>query len=89
MKINSAYKVRKVATTYLVVCQGKIGADMTHVINLNSTAVELWKEFENKDFTLDDIAAYLVNTYGIEEDRAMGDACNWLDALKGCDVIVE
>lgn len=87
MRINPAYKVRKVATSNLVICQGKVGADMTHVINLNTTAVELWKEFESKDFDLDDVADYLVGTYQIDQETALLDAAKWVDALKGCGVI--
>lgn len=87
MKISSAYKIRKVATSYLVVCQGKVGTDMTHVINLNATSVELWREFENKDFSLEDVASYLVSKYEIEPERALADATKWAEALKSCNVI--
>ena len=89
MKINPIYKVRKVATTNLVVCQGKLGADMTRVIELNATSVALWKAFENKDFSVEDVSSYLMTTYKIDQALADKDACKWIDALKGCSVIVD
>ncbi len=87
MRINPKYKVRSVAGVNLVVLQGNVNADMTSVIDLNSTAVELWNEFAGKDFTAEDVAAYLIGKYGIDDALAATDASKWIDALKGCDII--
>ena len=89
MKIKSIYKVRQVAGENLVVGQGRLNADMTKVISLNETAVLLWKELEGKDFTCEDAAAVLVDTYGIEQERAMADAANWIEKMKECSIIEE
>jgi hypothetical protein len=87
MKIKSMYKVRQVAGENLVVGQGRLNADMTKVISLNDTAVLLWKELVDKDFTNEDAADILVNTYGIDKERALVDAGKWIEKLKSCDLI--
>ena len=87
MKIKSMYKVRQVAGEYLIVGQGRLNADMTKVISLNDTAVLLWKELAEKDFTCDDAADVLVTVYGIDKERALNDASKWIDKLKECDLI--
>lgn len=87
MKISNKYKVRSVAGVNLVVLQGKVDADMTNVIDLNSTALELWNEFFGKDFESEDVCSYLVNKYHIDEQLASSDALKWIDALKGCGII--
>lgn len=87
MKIKDIYKVRQVAGENLVVEQGKLQADMTKVISLNSTALLLWNELRGRDFEAADAAAVLVNTYGIDQARAEADAQRWIDSLRGCGVI--
>lgn len=79
--------MRRVAGVNLVLLQGNVEIDMTNVIDLNSTAAELWKEFEGKEFTAEDVSAYLINKYHIDEELATKDASKWIDSLKGCDVI--
>lgn len=89
MKISTSYKVRKVATAFLVVCQGKVGADMTKVIELNATSVAIWKAFEGRDFTVADVAAFLVETYHIDQALADRDAAQWASSLRDCHVIAD
>ena len=87
MKIKPMYKVRQIAGENLIVGQGRLNADMTKVISLNDTAVLLWKELVDKDFTNEDAADILVNTYGIDKERALVDAGKWIEKLKSCDLI--
>ena len=89
MRIKSTYKVRKVAGENLVVGQGRLNADMTKVISLNDTAVLLWNELADKDFTCEDAANVLVVHYGIEQERAMTDAAKWIEKMQGCGIIAE
>ena len=87
MKIKPMYKVRQIAGENLIVGQGRLNADMTKVISLNDTAVLLWKGLVDKDFTNEDAADILVNTYGIDKERALVDAGKWIEKLKSCDLI--
>lgn len=87
MRIKSTYKVREVLGEHIVVSQGTLNADMTKVISLNETAVLLWKELADKDFTCEDAAEVLVGTYGIEMERAMADAGRWIEKMKECNII--
>ena len=89
MKIKSMYKVRQVAGENLVVGQGRLNADMTKVISLNDTAVLLWKELADKDFSCEDAAEVLVSTYGIDKERALADAGKWIEKMKSCGIIEE
>ena len=89
MKIKSVYKVRQVAGENLIVGQGRLNSDMTKVISLNDTAVLMWKELLNKEFSCEDAAEILVNIYGIDKERALVDATNCIEKLKMCDIIEE
>ena len=87
MKINSSYKVRQVAGENLVVGQGRLNADMTKVISLNETAVLLWKELADKDFTCEDAADVLVKNFGIDKEVAIKDATKWIEKMRECGII--
>lgn len=88
MKINSNYKLRSIAGETIVVNQGVTGADMTRIISLNASAKLLYEQLLGKEFTLEDAAKVLVNTYGIGCEQALADANKWVDILCKCGVIV-
>ena len=87
MKINSNYKLRSIAGETIVVNQGTTGTDMTRIISLNASAKLLYEQLLGKEFTLDDAAKVLVDTYGISIELALEDAEKWADALRKCGVI--
>lgn len=87
MRIKKGYKVRNIAGENIVVCQGTLNMDLTKVIYLNKTSVELWNQFEDKEFTLEDVVIFLCSKYGIDLERATCDGKKWIDALKGCGIL--
>ena len=87
MKINSNYKLRSIAGETIVVNQGTTGTDMTRIISLNASAKLLYEQLLGKEFTLEDAAKVMVNTYGISIEQALEDAEKWADALRKCGVI--
>lgn len=87
MKINPNYKLREVAGETIVVNQGTTGMDMTRIISLNASAKLLYESLSEKEFTLEDAATILVQTYGIPQERALKDAAVWAEALIKCKII--
>lgn len=87
MRINSNYKIREIAGETIVVNQGTANVNMTRIISLNKSAHLLYQTMAEKDFTIEDAAKVLVNTYGISNERALKDAENWVESLKQCGVI--
>ena len=87
MKINLNYKLRSIAGETIVVNHGTTGTDMTRIISLNASAKLLYEQLLGKEFTLEDAAKVLVDTYGIGSEQALADAEKWADALRKCGVI--
>ena len=87
MKINSNYKLREIAGETIIVNQGKEGVDMTRIISLNSSAKVLYERLAGKEFSLEEAAQVLMDTYGIDSELSLNDAGKWVDALKECKVI--
>ena len=87
MKLNKNYILREIAGEKVVVKQGTHGVDMTKIISFNESAAALWEEFCKKEFTAEDAAQFLVNRYGIEQERASTDANIWINKLVECGAI--
>ncbi len=87
MKINSSFKIREVAGETIIVNQGKADVDMTRIISINASAKLLYETLVDKEFTLEDAAQILTDTYGITNEVALKDAKVWVEALQKCGII--
>lgn len=92
MRISGNYVLRNIAGENLVVRQGQQGVDMTRIISFNSSAVAIWNEFAptdgvGREFTVDQVADFLVTTYGISKELAQKDAMAWSAKMKECGVL--
>ena len=70
MKISPKFKLRSIVGQNVIIMQGKYGGDMTKIISLNDSSVFLWNKFHEAEFTIDDVAAALVEEYEIDENLA-------------------
>ena len=87
MKINPNYKLREIAGETIVVNQGTTHVNMTRIIALNATARMLYETWTDREFTTEDVAKTLVDTYGIGDEQALHDAAKWVESLTQCVVI--
>jgi hypothetical protein len=87
MRIKPSYKLREIAGETIVVNQGIANVNMTRIISLNKSARLLYEEMAGREFTVEDAAKVLVDTYGISDYLALTDARKWVDSLKECGVI--
>ena len=87
MKIDPKFRLRDIAGEHILVNQGVMGVSLTRVISLNESAVLLFNQLVDKDFTLEEVVRILMDTYGIPENQAMHDASAWVEALTKCGVI--
>ena len=81
MKIKSNYKLREIAGETIVVNQGTANVNMTRILSLNASAKLLYEQLSGREFTAEDAARLLSDTYGIGEEGALLDARKWMDAL--------
>ena len=87
MKFKPEYKVRSMAGENVVIMQGNAGSDMTRIISLNDSSLLLWNELQGKEFEVADVAAILVENYGIDTEIAERDAKAWVEKLHECNLI--
>lgn len=87
MRINKDFKIREVIGETIIVNQGQPAADLTRIISLNKSARLLYERMEDRDFTLEDAAQVLEDAYGIDRQKAQGDAAAWVASLQKCGII--
>ncbi len=84
MKIKKGFVLREMLGENIVTAEGLEHINFNKLISLNSTAAFLWENLVEKEFTVEDMAALLIEEYGIDEELALKDSKNlckaWLDA---------
>ena len=84
MKLNPHFKLRSIAGETIIVNQGVPDTDLTRIISFN-----FWKRLSGKDFTLQEAALVLVESYHIPQEQAERDVVIWADALKKCSALLD
>lgn len=75
------------AGEYVIIKQGRYGADMTRVIALNATSNLLWQELQGRDFEVEDVVKVLTDNYDVERQVALTDAIEWMAKLEEADLV--
>ncbi|NDV67947.1 PqqD family protein [Dysgonomonas sp. 25] len=81
MRIRKGFKVQSVGGENIILLQGTYGVDTTKIMSFNQTSLFLWNLYENKDFTVEQVATSIIEEFGIDRDLALKDAAAWIDAL--------
>lgn len=80
---------REMAGDHVVIRQGRLGSDVTNLLQFNDTGIYLWRELKGKEFGVSDVAALIVSQYGIDSGLAAKDAEAWVLQLRDCGLIDE
>lgn len=82
MRIDTRRKVRNVSGENIIIRQLEDTVDMTQVVALNESAMLLYNELKDKDFTIEDIVQTLLAHYDTDEATARRDAEDWVAAMR-------
>lgn len=74
MKIVEGFRLRDVMGQATLVGEGVEQINFNKLITLNPSAAYLWQSVAGRTFTQEDLAALLVEKYGISAERATADA---------------
>lgn len=74
MKIRENLVLRHIGSDYVIIEPDKGVVDMANVYTLNDAAAWLWKELENIEFSVDDVAEFLLQHYDVDFEKAICDA---------------
>lgn len=89
MKKVEGFRLRDVMGQATLVGEGVGQINFNKLITLNSSAAYLWESVADGVFTEEDLAALLVEKYGISTQRAMTDASLVVEQWKANGVVEE
>ena len=89
MKIDSKIKVRDIAGEKVVIMQGRLGADLTRIIQLNGSSEWLLEQLADRDFEVADVVELLTSRYDVDEQTATVDAAKWIEQLRENKIVIE
>lgn len=89
MKIDSKVKIRDIAGEKVVIMQGRLGADLTRIIQLNGSSVWLLEQLADRDFEVVDVVKLLTSRYDVDEQTATTDATTWVEQLRENKMLAE
>ena len=89
MKIDSKIKVRDIAGEKVVIMQGRLGADLTRIIQLNGSSQWLLEQLADRDFEVADVVELLTSRYDVDCQTATADAMAWVEQLRENKMLVE
>jgi len=81
MRIQKGFKIQSVGGENIILQQGTYGVDTTKIVSFNETSLWLWNLYEDKEFTVEEIAASLIEEFDIDKELAVKDAWTWIDTL--------
>lgn len=89
MELKSGFTLRNFCGESIVVAEGLENINFNKMLSLNSSAAYLWEKFYGTEFDTADIAAALVEKYGIEQELADKDAATLVESWKDAGVMAD
>lgn len=89
MRIDKIQKIRQVAGENIIISQSSGVSDMTRVAALNESALEIYNQLKDCEFTIEDVVKVLLNTYDVDESTARTDAAKWVEQMRKEGLIVD
>lgn len=84
MRIIEGFRLRDVMGQATVIGEGTGQVNFNKLITLNESAAYLWRSVEGREFDESELAALLVEKYGIDETLAAKDSARiaeqWIEA---------
>lgn len=87
MKHKTGFTLRTFCGEKIVVAEGLENINFNKMLSLNASAALLWEKFYGQEFEVEDVAAALVEAYGIDNELASKDAANLVESWKNAGVI--
>ncbi|MCQ2144448.1 MAG: PqqD family protein [Bacteroidales bacterium] len=89
MELKSGFTLRDFLGEKIVLAEGIENINFNKMLSLNDSAAYLWEKFYGTKFELADVAAALVEKYGISQELADKDAAALVGSWKDAGVMAE
>ena len=89
MRLDEKVKIRQVAGENIIMRPAGNVADLTTVMTLNESALEIYNLLKGSEFELNDVVKALTDNYDVDEPTARRDAATWVEQMKKGGLIVD
>lgn len=86
MKVKKGFLLRKVGTQNVVVAIGAQSRNFNGIIRLNDTGKFLWEKL-SKEISEDELISAMISEYEIDEKTARDDITEFINTLKGANLL--
>lgn len=80
MKLKKNITLQSIGNEKVLVSEGTENVDFTNIISLNNSAARLWEALGDQEFSNDTIAQLLCEWYEVDEETALQDAKEVVEA---------
>lgn len=87
MRAKKGFNLRDICGEQIVVAEGKENIDFCNIISMNESSAYLWKKMQEREFTVFDMAAALLEEYDVDESQAMADSKSLAELWKQAGII--
>ena len=74
MKTKQGFNLRTVCGENIIVAEGLSNIDFSRIISLNESSAYLWRNVQNKEFSIDTLTNLLTSEYEVDEETARRDS---------------
>ena len=74
MRAKPGFNLREVCGEQIIVAEGEENIDFSNIISMNESAAYLWKNIQEREFTVEDLTKLLLQAYEVTETVARKDA---------------
>jgi hypothetical protein len=89
MRIKEGFILRTICGEHVVVGEGLAQVNYNKLISLNGSAAWLWEQVQGRDFSVEDLAALLLQRYDVSEEQALADSRKLMQVWKENNLVTE
>lgn len=86
MRVDKEFVLREIAGDYVIIPTGKTVLSFNGLISVNEVGAFLWEQLQ-KDITMEELLAAVLNEYEVDETTAKEDIQEFLDVLVKSNVL--
>lgn len=86
---RAGLQLRQVGRQHMIVEVCSDNVNMTDVYTLNESAALLWRRIGEGSFTVDELAAWLGDVYGLDKAAALADVVAQIEAWRGFGLLAD
>ena len=87
MRAKTGFNLRTVCGENIVVAEGEENIDFSNIISMNESSAYLWKNIQDKQFSIADLVELLMQEYDVDEQTATNDVRVLVEQWKQAGII--